>query len=124
ASWLSSDINNANFGINLRLQNSNASGTFTGNVDFVKITIYLSVTSGSGPVVSSTAAGAINLTVGRVYYVTFKNSITGHYSDLTPPSLSTGPLVNKQVNLTLPVSQDPQVDRKAILGTADGGDPS
>lgn len=92
-------------------------------VDGVKITVY--VQAGAGVVVGSTAgAGSVNLTVGRVYYEAFKNSLTGHYSGISAASASTGPLTNKQIALTLDQCTDPQVDTNVILATADGGDPS
>ena len=92
-------------------------------VDGVKITVY--VQAGAGVVVGSTAgAGTVNLTIGRVYYEAFKNSLTGHYSGLSAASASTGPLTNKQIALTLDQCTDPQVDTNVILATADGGDPS
>lgn len=67
--------------------------------------------------------GAITLINGRKYAVVFKNSTTGHLSDLSPFSASTGPLTSQNIPLSsIPVSADAQVDRKLILATLDGGD--
>ena len=69
------------------------------------------------------AAGAVTLVAGRTYFLIFKNSTTGHLSDLSPASLTTGPQTSQQFNFTgLDVSADGQVDKKIILATADGND--
>jgi len=63
--------------------------------------------------------------IGRRYYVVFLNSAKQNFSDLSPISTGTGPIVNGQIALfNLPVSSDPQVDQKVILATADGGNPN
>jgi len=68
-------------------------------------------------------AGSITLVTGRVYYCVYRNSTTGHTSDLNPVSASTGALTDQNQPLTLPAaSGDSQVDQKVILATADGGD--
>lgn len=75
--------------------------------------------------VGAPSGGAITLITGRNYYVVFQNTTSGHASDLSPISASTGPLTSQQVGLSsVEVSVDPQVDMKLILATADGGDPS
>lgn len=75
--------------------------------------------------ISGTTSGNVNLTVGRIYYYTYQNSLTGHYSDLSDASGSTGALSAQEIALTnILDSSDPQVDGKVVLATADGGDPS
>lgn len=70
-----------------------------------------------------TGGGDISLSKGREYFLIFWNSTTGNFSTLSPVSVSTGLLTNGQVFLgNLDVSNDPQVDQKIILATADGGD--
>lgn len=69
------------------------------------------------------AGGAITLKDGRNYYVAFRNSVTGHVSDLSPVSASTGPCTNAKFNLTnIPTSADSQVNQRVLLATTDGGD--
>jgi hypothetical protein len=73
--------------------------------------------------VGSPTAGAITLESGRAYFAVFYNSTTGHHSDLSPVSASTGALNAQEVPLSnIPVSSDPQVTNVRILATADGGD--
>lgn len=133
--WATGDVNASNFGIDLQAfwgdDFNQDPSTF--NVDFVRITIYVnpntgsSTNSGNGVGVVSIVpqANAITLNIGRVYYLVPKNSTTGHYGDLSNASNSTGPITtSSKVNLVLATYNDPQVDYKAILATADGGDPS
>jgi hypothetical protein len=103
----------------------------TVNVSYVTITVYLGGTSGSATtsgngvgILNGVAGGAINLTLGRIYYLTANNSLTGHYSDLSTASASTGSCTNSEFNLLLATYNDPQVDTKYVLATPDGGDPS
>lgn len=112
------DINASSFGV--QLDAVVASGTGGIQVDYVRITVY----TGLGPLaLGSPGSGSITLVSGRIYYIVFENSLTGHYSDLNPPSDSTGPLTNNDQPLSgIPVSADPQVDTVVILATADGGD--
>jgi len=120
--WFSSDLTVSNFGVQISVNNTLTNSTTIVYVDSAAITVYL---TGAGVVITSTAgAGSLTLVIGRIYYLAFTNTTTKHISDLSFPSASTGPLTNKQVSLTLPVSLDPQVDTKLLLATADGGDPS
>lgn len=76
----------------------------------------------TGISVGAIAAGDITLSSGRNYFLVFKNSTTGHYSGLSPVSPTTGPITASHVPLSaLEVSTDSQVNKKAILATADGG---
>lgn len=73
--------------------------------------------------VADGGAGSITLLTGRTYFLIFENSTTGATSDLGPASASTGPLTARRVNITaLEVSTNPQVDKKILLATGDGGD--
>jgi hypothetical protein len=74
---------------------------------------------------TTTGTGPITLFSGRIYYTSFNNSSTGHFSDVSPASTSSGAVTGGSLPLTeIPVSTDPQVDTVYILATADGGDPS
>lgn len=74
---------------------------------------------------TATGSGPLTLDSGRQYYLAFENSITQNYSDVSLVSTSTGALFGAAIPLSnLEVSSDPQVDKKVILATADGGDPS
>lgn len=69
--------------------------------------------------------GPITLTKGRQYFLSYTNSNSGHFSDVSPISSSTGVVEGGSVPLSsLAVSTDPQVNNKVILATADGGDTS
>jgi hypothetical protein len=68
-------------------------------------------------------SGPITLQSGRNYFVVFENSITGHLSSPSPVSTSTGAVFGGAIPIVdIPVSADPQVDKKILLATADGGD--
>lgn len=72
---------------------------------------------------TTTGSGPLTLTSGRQYFVAYENSTAGNFSDVSPVSTSTGPLFGAAQPLNnIPVSSDPQVDKKVILATADGGD--
>jgi hypothetical protein len=124
-SWQPADINATNFGLSIQASRSNGSNnTASFGIDAVQITIAYTIPINTITVADG-GSGSLNLTVGRIYYVVPRNSVTGHLGDLNNPSLSTGPLVSRQISLTtIPVNQDPQVDTKVILATADGGDPT
>jgi len=118
--WTPDEINAANFGVGIAAINSvSPGGAETARVDHVRITVYYSV-----PItVGAAGAGAITLVSGRKYAAVFRNSLTGHYSDINEFSVSTGPITASNIPLTtIPVSTDSQVDRKVVLATADGGD--
>lgn len=77
----------------------------------------------TAPSLGSPTAGGVTLTSGRNYFAVYKNATTGHISDLSPVSASTGPLTNQEQPLSnIPVSSDSQVTQTLILATADGGD--
>lgn len=70
---------------------------------------------------SNVGTGPVTLTKGRNYYYVYGNSSSGGFSDLSPVSVSTGPVAGGAFPLTLVNSSDPQVDLKVVLATADGG---
>src|SRR5581483_7067181 len=125
ALWTPADVNASNFGVQIHpMVRPTSSGPATFNIDFVRVTVFYTTVTGAINATPGGGAG-ITLSLGRFYYCVFENSRTGHFSDLNPSSGSTGPLNNQNVNLTnIPVSGDNQVDKKVILATADGGDPS
>ena len=124
STWVASDINNSNFGVAIFASAKTGSHT-TGatvqfNVDFVEVTVYSTT---NGIIVGAPTSGSITLISGRTYFYAFQNSYTGHISDLSGPSASTGPLTSKNQPLSsIGVSADPQVDTVIILATSDGGD--
>jgi hypothetical protein len=76
--------------------------------------------------------GPIGLTalIGFSYYYAFMNSETGHVSNVSPLSSSTGPIAGRAVTITGagmqttrsgPYSQDPQVDTIVLFRDDDGG---
>lgn len=115
--WTAADINASNFGFGYYIDYS----TFqtTTDVDHIRVTVYYSL-----PIqIGAFGAGNVTLTVGRKYYYVYKNSSTGHVSDLSDVSASTGPITTDNIPLSgITASSDSQVDRKLILATADGGD--
>jgi len=85
----------------------------------------ISSNSGNGiGIVSEVGGGDVTLAIGRTYYLVANNSTTGHFSDLTSPSASSGPVGSSELTLVLSTFNDPQVDTKYVVATADGGDPS
>lgn len=69
----------------------------------------------------TTGSGSVTLTVGRKYFSVGYSTVTGHVSDLSPVSLTTGPLTNAEINLTITPSPQSFADSNIILATADGG---
>lgn len=119
-SWLPADINAANFGVIIGAQTNTATGTTNFSLRNVRLTIY---TKASPITIGAFAGTGVTLVSGRTYFTTYYNSLVGDFSDLSLPSASTGPVNNQSIPLsTIPVSSDPQVDRKKVLATADGGD--
>jgi hypothetical protein len=119
--WLLTDINASNFGVQIQYQNLNGLGAPSVSVDSAQITIF---TSGSGiTFTTNTSTTNVVLLNGRTYFYAFQNNNTGHTGPLSVASASTGPLVGNQVNLTgIPVSTDAQVTTVLLLATADGND--
>jgi hypothetical protein len=133
--FVPSDLSGNTFGVQFYvsggLHNPNGTQGFTIAIQFVTITATLnttiSITNSSAAGVGIAGAepgGSVNLSLGRTYYLVGNNSLTGHFSDLTTASASTGSGTNAEYNLALATFNDPQVDKKFVLATADGGDPS
>jgi hypothetical protein len=118
STWSPADINNANFGVGFQGLFSIAATNWS--IDFMRITIYYSDTGTGAPTTGVSGTG-ITATTGWQYVYSYMNSITGHVSSPSPPSVSTGPVANKTVNVTVIASTDPQVDRIRIFRTTDGG---
>lgn len=124
-SLFSGDVDSSTFGVNLVVHARTAGAVHTDlvSIDGVQITVVVGPTVAGFITLGAPAAGAITLVSGRVYFIVANNSTTGHFSDLSPPSASTGPLTSEQIPLSgIPVFPDPQVNTIYILATADGGD--
>lgn len=80
----------------------------------------------SGATAYIVSTGFVNLSVGRIYFAVFQSTLTGHVSDLSPASVSTGPLTNSQVVVNVstavigPATEG--MDLVVLLATVDGGD--
>jgi hypothetical protein len=140
ASFVPSDITNAGFGAAIygngnTVATQTANGVYTSgytiNISYITITVFgglnpgISTSSGAGVgIISENSGGGVSLVIGRTYYLVANNSLTGHFSDLSPASVTTGPCQDSYFDLLLATFNDPQVDTKYLLATADGGDPS
>ena len=136
---------NATFNIRLRSENKAAFTIFTwgakleygsvatGSFDSYGVTTTAALTGGifdwgidepsTAVGVGAPSAGAVTLELGRKYFLVFRKASTGHNSDLSPVSATTGPVTAQDIPLSaIEVSTDPQVDRKLVLATPDGGD--
>lgn len=113
-----SDVNSLGFGV--QLDAKLAVGSATISVDYLTITLY---TLQGEMQLNPPLTGGVTLVSGRIYTYSFYNSTDQHYSDIGPFTNSTGPVTLGKIPLSaIPVSLDPQVDRKKILATGDGGD--
>lgn len=123
AGFLSSDVNIAQFGIQIgqliATSIPSTTDSQTLNIDFVRITVFIS----GGPVVTvSGAAGTFSAVTGYEYIFTWGNSSSSHVGNPTPPSSSTGAFTNKaSVGVGLVASTDPQVNQIRVFRTKDGG---
>jgi len=66
-------------------------------------------------------AGTLSPAFGYTYSYAWKNSVTGHESNITLPSPSTGAQVNKAFQPLATASLDPQVDTLCWFRSLDGG---
>lgn len=120
------DLNASTFGVALKFTAgteagvaSTASNTFS--IDYMK----LKVDYNGGITIGADVGGSVTLVIGRKYTYGFRNSLTGHISDIAPFSASTGAKSARNIPLSgISASTDTQVDRKVVLATSDGGDPS
>lgn len=144
ASFVPTDIIATNFGVQIYLLGGAMSPDLTGSVyhgdrtftntlklSYITITVTGSGTSGTSSssgngvgILSVVPGGAINLVLGRTYYMVANTSAVGHFSDLTVSSGASGVCNNSEINLLLAQFNDPQVDTKYVLATTDGSDPS
>lgn len=114
------DASNATFGVDIWYENflTTPEGA---SIDSIQVTIFTA--GGAIAFTVNTATTNVVLLNGRTYFFAFQNSSTLTTSDLSTPSVSTGPLTGNQINLTnIGVSTDPQVDTVLIFATADGND--
>lgn len=117
---------------NMRMVSSRSYAYFTNGSNFLKKWNSASVNGttnwgiaapNSALTVGAAGAGNITLVQGRNYFVVFQNTNTGHVSDLSPVSATTGALSSNNVPLSgIPTSGDSQVNQRLILATLDGGD--
>jgi hypothetical protein len=119
STWTPADINNANFGAAFQARGL-AAHNYSWSIDYMQITIFYSDTGTGAPTTTVSGTG-ITAATGWQYVYCYMNSITGHVSSPSPPSVSTGPVANKTVNVTVIASTDPQVDKIRIFRTTDGG---
>lgn len=120
-SFNTGDTNATTFGVRLIANNTDSGSTPSDGAqqNYVTIKVYFKVPF----TVGAPAAGDITLLSGRIYTIVGKNSTTGHHSDLSEFSQTTGVITSKEIPLSaLPVWTDSQVDQKVLLATADGGD--
>jgi hypothetical protein len=69
----------------------------------------------------SFGAGSLSPTSGYTYVYCYVNSTTGHVSQASPLSASTGVLTNQNITVNYAASSDAQVDKIWIFRTDDGG---
>lgn len=110
-------VNSANFGVLVSIVTTNGLAA-----QFQVGNILVAVNAPEAMSLTTSGSGAINLVSGRIYYAIYENALTGHYSDLSVATASTGPLTNNDVVITnIPTSPDPQVTTVVLLATSDGG---
>lgn len=120
-----SDVNASTFGVALKMTAGNlttgaaSTAACDISVDYITLTVYYT----GGITIGADVAGAVTLTLGRIYTYAFRNPVTGHVSDIAPFSNTTGAKSARNIPLSgIGVSTDPQATRKVILATSDGGD--
>jgi hypothetical protein len=118
STWTAADINDANFGPYFFA--SQGVGSNTASIKNVNVTIFYTDLSAGAPTTSTSGTG-ITANTGWTYVYCYQNSVTGHVSSPGAPSISTGAVANKTVNVTVVASTDPQVDTIRIFRTTDGG---
>jgi len=111
-------ISQSNFGFQFSPSISSQSGqSFAFQVNSYQVTIY-----GIGGPNIAQVSGSLTTTNGGYQYVyAYGNPVSGHISNPTPPSLSTGNFTSKSINVSLTASSDPQVTQIHVYRTKDGG---
>jgi hypothetical protein len=108
------------------------SGSFGGHSGGRALGITAAFNAASTTTLVWTNYGPVGLTaaIGFTYYYAFMNSETGHVSNVSPLSASTGVIAGQSVTITGagmqttpsgPYGQDPQVDTIALFRNTDGG---
>ena len=83
------------------------------------------IQQGQIPTIGVPFGTGITLATGRMYRVSYKNSVTGHVGTASDASASTGAIANKTIPVTIPaflvVGADNKIDSARIYSTLDGG---
>ena len=115
-------VNNSTFGVILYAKGLNTSGspvTQTYSLDACQIVVTIS----GAPTATPTGSGSLSTTNGGWQYVyAYGNTASGHISNPTLPSTSTGNFTSKSyVGLPVVASTDTQVNTIHVYRTKDGG---
>lgn len=112
------DVNQVDFGVAIQAVNTSAI-----SAQFNVTAVYLEVFYIYGPDVQPITGGQLNPETGYQYVYAYGNSVTGHVSSPTYPSITVGPqsYQNIQVQVGLTASPDPQVNEIHVYRTTDGG---
>jgi hypothetical protein len=109
------DVNNAGFGLTFQVENT-AFGIVTAYVDYVRLTVYYTTTSGT-----VLGTGQIAAQAGYVYTACY-HTTDGEVSTAAPLTVSTGPILGQFINtLQLQSSGNPNCDVIQVYRNADGG---
>lgn len=112
------------------VQTASVAGTSGGTIPTFSMTVGATTPDASTLVWTNSGPGGPIATMGFQYYYAFMNSVTGHVSNVSPISFSTGPNPGLWVSLTGigmqrtpsgPYNQDPQVDTIVIYRNLDQG---
>lgn len=113
-------VNDPSFGIIIYGYRNNTSSnpeTIKYSIDSAQIQVF-----NVGSPAASLVAGALTTTNGGYsYVVAYGNSASGHISNPTNPTGYTGNFSNKNIQLPLVASSDPQVNQIRVYRTKDGG---
>jgi hypothetical protein len=109
------DVNNSGFGLTLQVENI-ANEVITASIDYVRLTVYY--TTSSGTVLGT---GQISAQAGYSYVACY-HSTDGEVSTASPLTVSTGPIIGQFINtLQLQSSGNPNCDLIQVYRIADGG---
>jgi hypothetical protein len=115
STWTYNDVNQTTFGAAMVANVINLASTLTFNIDFVQVTVYAL----GGPAVTL-VGGSLTAQNGFQYEFCYGNSVSGHVSSPTPPSVNIVPS-GQGVQISLTASSDPQVNQIRVFRTTDGG---